>query len=127
MDPAQAMLMGLAPLLTALAGQHLLSASATPAPQTPKRSRQLSPPSSPLSPGSSELHQFLIALLTKKDVDLLDAEASLAERDYTPDILHQVDRAELKVVTGTTDGKVIKMQMFAKEWTKRHTEKLRAL
>ncbi|KAI0743072.1 hypothetical protein C8Q80DRAFT_1192458 [Daedaleopsis nitida] len=127
MDPTQAMLMGLAPLLTALAGQHLLSSSSAPAPQTPKRSRQLSPPSSPLSPGSSELHQFLIALLDKKDVDLLESEASLAAKDYTPDILHQVDRAELKAMTGATDGKVIKMQMFAKEWTKRQVGKLRAL
>ncbi len=133
-DPTQALLLGLVPLFTALAGQQLVSAhTAGPSvfsldnpPHTPARVSQCSPPSSPLQPDDNELHQFLVALLAKKDIDLLACESQLAALDFTPDILPVVKVSQLKEVTGATDGKVIKMQLFAKEWTKRQEEKRRA-
>ncbi|KAI0794060.1 hypothetical protein C8Q74DRAFT_1365587 [Fomes fomentarius] len=133
-DPTQALLLGLMPLFTALAGQQLVSAhTAGPSvfslgnpPRTPAHVSQRSPLSSPLQPDDNELHQFLVALLAKKDIDLLACESQLAALDFTPDILPVVEVSQLKEVTGATDGKLIKMQLFAKEWTKRQEEKRRA-
>ena len=122
--------MGLLPVLSGLAGQQLASAHAASVSSmsTPSRLQDDAYSSPPMSPSSSdnELHQFLVALLAKKHVDLLDAEEKLAADDYTPDILHAADLARLKELTGATDGKIIKMQVFAREWSKRKEEKRRA-
>ncbi|RDX56589.1 hypothetical protein K466DRAFT_606734 [Polyporus arcularius HHB13444] len=134
-DALQAMLLGLLPLLGMFAGQQF--AALTPAsaplpyslgnpPRTPASVARMTPPTSPLPPPADELHQFLIALSIKKDVDMLDCEAELAAREFTPDILPSVAFAQLKEATGVADGKIVKMQVFAKEWVARQQEKRKA-
>ncbi|KAI0713715.1 hypothetical protein C8Q76DRAFT_796649 [Earliella scabrosa] len=87
-DLTQAILIGLLPVLSGLAGQQLASAHAANVSSMSTSSRlqddvYSSPPMS-LSSSDDELHQFLVALLAKKHVDLLDSEEKLAADDYTP-------------------------------------------
>lgn len=92
-------------------------------PQTPSRRQYRTPPTSPLPPRAEEIHQFLVALLAKRDVDLLSCEAALTAQDFTPDILPDVTLARLIEVTGAVEGRVMKMRQFAKEWVARQQEK----
>ncbi|RDX47813.1 hypothetical protein OH76DRAFT_1419438 [Lentinus brumalis] len=95
-------------------------------PRTPSRQRPRTPPSSPLPARDQEIHQFLVALLAKRDVDLLSCEAALTAQDFTPDILPDVALARLVEVTGAVEGRLMKMQQFAKDWVARQQEKCKA-
>lgn len=130
-DPSM-MMLGYFPWMAALAANQQMAAtagmapiahSATHPPQTPRHSHHQSPPSSPMPPRGSELHHFLVALDTKKNVNMLAYEEQLMALDFTPDILPEVPVSRLKEITGAVDGTVMKMQLFAKEWVARQVEK----
>ncbi|KAI8968142.1 hypothetical protein BD414DRAFT_429460, partial [Trametes punicea] len=84
-------------------------------------------PSSPIPPPAKELHQFLITFCAKKDIDLLTYEGALCALDHTPDIISRVSLSRLQEVMGAVEGRLIKLQIFAIEWTERLDEKRRAL
>lgn len=121
--------MAFIPILSTLAGQQLASVGAPLGystqhlPKTPTRSHARSVPCSPLPPHDDELHQFLVALLAKKGVDLLSCETELIALDLTPDILPNVPLARLIEITGAVEGKLLKLQVFAKEWFLRQEAK----
>ena len=128
-------MMGLLPLLSAaLVGQQLAAPSSQAAayalsrpPSTPSRHvRTPPPPSSPMPPHAEELRHFLEALRIKKGIDLRESEHQLALLEYTPDILPDVPLDRLKEVTGAVDGRVLKLQAFAREWNERQAQKRRA-
>ncbi|KAI0757493.1 hypothetical protein C8Q80DRAFT_1116617 [Daedaleopsis nitida] len=132
---ATSLMMSMAPLIAMMtAGHHFASTmaghsspvaySASHAPCTPTHTRTFPPTlMSPLPARGEELHQFLLALHAQKDIDLLACETSLAQQDFTPDIMPSLTLLQLKAVTGAVDGTLVKMQIFAGNWNKRQEEK----
>ena len=104
-DPGQAVMLGLLPWLSIMAGQQYaalataggsLPFSLGNPPQTLSCPTHCTPPTSPLPAQADELHQFLVALSVKKNVDLLHCEKELVEQEFTPDILPDVAFCQLK-------------------------------
>ena len=60
-----------------------------------------------------------VALLAKHNIDLLPCKAALTALDFMPDILPEVPLKCLVDVTSAVEGKVMKLQQFAKEWVSR--------
>jgi hypothetical protein len=97
---------------------------------TPKRAKPTTPPavpaSSPLPERGLELRACLRDFAELEGIDLTSFEIQLRMEDYSPDIIPFVEDAELRKITGTTAGGVIKLKKFCKEWFVRYETKHRA-
>ncbi|KAJ7051597.1 hypothetical protein C8F01DRAFT_639347 [Mycena amicta] len=89
--------------------------------------RPAAAPSSPVPARDQELHACLVAFREAKDIDMLDAEASLAELELTPDAIVNVPVARLMEVTGAVEGRVYKLVAFSRDWVARLEEKRRRI
>lgn len=70
----------------------------------------------PLPAAGSELHVCLCDFAAAYLVDLTECEAALSEVEFTPDITPHISVERLCSVTGSIEGRVIKLQQFCKEW-----------
>ncbi|KAG6836198.1 hypothetical protein H0H93_010421 [Arthromyces matolae] len=96
---------------------------------SPKKRQPLSPvtnqqvtsatPLSPMPEPGSELHACLKDFAVTKGIDLMACEEALAVRDLTPDIIPKVPVARLCDVTEVSEGRIIKLQLYCKEWQDR--------
>ena len=97
---------------------------------TPKRAKtnstSIPTTSSPLPERGLELRACLRDFAELEGIDFTAYEIPLRMEDYSPDIIPLVDDSELRRITGTTAGGVIKLKKFCKEWSERYEAKCRA-
>jgi len=89
--------------------------------------REASPPLLPIPATGTEIQACLGDFLKAKGIDLSRAGDILADLDLTPDIISEVPVTRLCSVMDAVEGRVLKFQMFAREWNNRLQVKKRRL
>ncbi|KAG2131759.1 hypothetical protein DEU56DRAFT_914323 [Suillus clintonianus] len=97
-----------------------------PVPSTPVRPCDASP-FSPTPAAGTEIQTCLGDFLKAKGINILDSGSILFDLDLTPDIVGEVPVAHLSDVMDVVEGRVLKFQMFAREWNDRLQVKRRRL
>ncbi|KAG6370347.1 hypothetical protein JVT61DRAFT_12155 [Boletus reticuloceps] len=88
---------------------------------TPKRhrAREVSLPCSPVPITGTELHSCLNDFFDQKGIDLRATEDLLTQLEFTPDIISDVLISRLCEVLMVVEGRGLKLQAFAREWSER--------
>lgn len=94
-----------------------------PSPSTPQRPRTVVVFDSPAPLAQNELHTCLVGFHGVQGIDILAREETLADLNLTPDIIHLVSISRLQELTGLSEGKAMKFQVYCKEWMARLMEK----
>ncbi|KAI9059855.1 hypothetical protein FKP32DRAFT_1578952 [Trametes sanguinea] len=126
LDPTALLMAAVLPLITSLADRQPTTAPApTSSPAAPSIGPQAGQkrPLSPAPDPNHELADCLQAFKVTKGIDFTAHEATLLSLDFTPDILADVPAARLREITGAAEGRVLKFQVFCRQWNARLEEK----